>query len=216
MPRVAMPRADPRMEIPSPEARRDPDGEGRLAFAIFGLGNPGERYHRTRHNLGFLLVDLLVDRLGARPRSGAHDAIHHEADLEGHCVHLLRPLTWMNRSGLAVESFLARAQIDPGRLLVAVDDTALDLGRLRIRARGSHGGHNGLRSVEGRLGSPDYARLRMGCGPAPEDEDLADFVLGEFASDEEAVVDELLEKAADAVCSWVLSGTEETMSRFNG
>jgi PTH1 family peptidyl-tRNA hydrolase len=187
-----------------------------MAFAVFGLGNPGERYLRTRHNLGFLLVELLVDRLGARPRSGAHDAIHHEADLEGKIVHLLRPLTWMNRSGLAVESFLERTQIPPDHILVAVDDTALDLGRLRLRARGSHGGHNGLRSVEERLGSPDYPRLRMGCGPAAEEEDLADFVLGKFASDDEAVVGELLEKAADAVCSWVLSGTEETMSRFNG
>jgi PTH1 family peptidyl-tRNA hydrolase len=122
----------------------------------------------------------------------------------------------MNRSGLAVESFLAGHPIDPDRWLVAVDDAALDLGRLRLRPRGSHGGHNGLRSVEGRIGSTDYARLRMGCGPAPEDEDLADFVLGEFAAEEEAGVGELLEKAADAVCSWVLSGTEETMSRFNG
>jgi len=207
---------DPTVETPSPETRLDPDGEGREAFAVFGLGNPGERYLRTRHNLGFLLVELLVDRLGARPRSGAHDAIHHEADLEGKPVHLLRPLTWMNRSGLAVESFLDRTSIPPDRTLIAVDDTALDLGRLRLRARGSHGGHNGLRSVEERLGSTDYPRLRLGCGPAPEEEDLADFVLGEFASDEEAVVGELLEKAADAVCSWVLSGTEETMSRFNG
>jgi len=207
---------EPTVESPSPETRHDPDGEGRKAFAVFGLGNPGERYLRTRHNLGFLLVELLVDRLGARPRSGAHNAIHHEVDLEGNRVHLLRPLTWMNRSGLAVESFLARTQIDPDHLLVAVDDTALDLGKLRIRARGSHGGHNGLRSVEERLGSPDYARLRMGCGPATEDEDLADFVLGEFVAEDDAAVNELLDRAADAVCSWVLSGTDETMSRFNG
>ena len=207
---------DPGMETPSPETWRDPDGEGPLAFAVFGLGNPGGRYLRTRHNLGFLLVELLVDRLGARPGSAAHDAIHHEARLEGNVVHLLRPLTWMNRSGLAVESFLARAQIPTERLLVAVDDTVLDLGRLRLRPRGSHGGHNGLKSVEERLGSQDYARLRMGCGPAPDGVDLADFVLGEFASDEEAVVGELVQKAADAVCSWVLSGPGETMSRFNG
>jgi PTH1 family peptidyl-tRNA hydrolase len=122
----------------------------------------------------------------------------------------------MNRSGLAVEAFVGRHEIGREGLLVAVDDAVLDFGRLRLRARGSHGGHNGLRSVEERLGSEDYARLRMGCGPAPEDEDLADFVLGEFADEEDDAVGELLERAADAVCSWVLSGTEETMSRFNG
>lgn len=209
-------RVNPGMETPTPDLRRDPDGDGPPAFAVFGLGNPGARYLRTRHNLGFRLVEVLVDRLGARPRSGAPDAIHHEARLEGNVVHLLRPLTWMNRSGLAVESFLARTRIPAERLLVAVDDTALDLGRLRLRARGSHGGHNGLRSVEERLGSQEYARLRMGCGPAPDGVELADFVLGEFASDEEAVVGELCRRAADAVSSWVLAGPGETMGRFNG
>jgi PTH1 family peptidyl-tRNA hydrolase len=206
----------PKVETPSPETRTDPDGEGRETFAVFGLGNPGERYLRTRHNLGFLLVELLVDRLGARPRSGAPDAIHHEAEIEDKRVHLLRPLTWMNRSGIAVDAFLAATELNLSRVLVAVDDTALELGKLRLRARGSHGGHNGLRSIEERLGTGDYARLRMGCGPAPEEEDLADFVLGEFAADEEAVVDELLDRAANAVRSWVLEGTSLTMSRFNG
>jgi PTH1 family peptidyl-tRNA hydrolase len=206
----------PRVETPSPETRIGPDGEGRKAFAVFGLGNPGERYLRTRHNLGFLLVELLVERMGARPRSGAPHSIHHEVELEGRTLHLLRPLTWMNRSGIAVASFLASTELDLDRVLVAVDDTALELGKLRLRARGSHGGHNGLRSIEDRLGTGDYARLRMGCGPAPETGDLADFVLGEFAAEEEVVADELLDRAANAVRSWVLEGTDLTMSRFNG
>ena len=192
------------METPSPETRSHDDGEGPRAFAVFGLGNPGERYLRTRHNLGFLLVERLVDRLGARPRGDTPDAIHHEARLEGFELHLLRPLTWMNRSGLAVESFLARMELDPDQMLVAVDDAAIDLGRLRLRPKGSHGGHNGLRSVEERLGGEDYTRLRMGCGPAPEEEDLADFVLGEFAAEDDGAVDELLDRAADEVCSWIL------------
>lgn len=204
------------METPSPEPRLETDGEGPAAFAVFGLGNPGVRYLRTRHNLGFLLVERLVDRLGARPRGGATNAIHHEARLDGHVLHLLRPLTWMNLSGRAVDSFLARTELGLERVLVAVDDVALDLGRTRLRARGSDGGHNGLRSVQDVLGTTEWARLRLGCGPAPEQADLADFVLGEFAADEEAAVDELLERSADAVCSWVLSGTERTMSQFNG
>ena len=187
-----------------------------MAFAVFGLGNPGARYLRTRHNLGFLLVDRLVNRLGARSCGGVTDAIHHQARLEGRVLHLLRPLTWMNLSGRAVESFLARAGLEMERVLVAVDDTALDLGRIRLRARGSHGGHNGLRSVEDVLGTSDWARLRLGCGPVPGETDLADFVLAEFAADEAAAVEDLIERSADAVCSWVLSGTDLTMSQFNG
>ena len=206
----------PRVETPSPETRREADGEGPAVFAVFGLGNPGARYLRTRHNLGFLLVEHLVDRLDARPRGGATDAIHHEARLEGHVLHLLRPMTWMNLSGRAVDAFLARAELGLERVLVAVDDAALDLGRIRLRARGSHGGHNGLRSVQEVLGTSDWARLRLGCGPVPEGSDLADFVLGEFAADEDAVVEQLIERSADAVCSWVLSGTDLTMSQFNG
>lgn len=206
----------PRVETPSPEPRPEAEGEGPAVFAVFGLGNPGARYVRTRHNLGFLLVERLVARLGARPRGGATDAIHHEARLEGHVLHLLRPLTWMNLSGRAVESFLARAGLGLERALMAVDDVTLDLGRIRLRARGSSGGHNGLRSVEEVLGTSNWARLRMGCGPAPEEADLADFVLGEFVADEEAAVEDLIERSADAVCSWVLSGTDQTMSQFNG
>ena len=204
------------METPSPDRRDADGGEGRGVLALFGLGNPGRQYLRTRHNLGFMLVERLVDRLDAPARSRAPDAIHHEARIGATTLHLLRPLTWMNRSGRAVGSFLAASGLDPGSILVAVDDVALDLGILRLRARGSHGGHNGLRSVEESLETPDWARLRLGCGPAPADQDLADFVLGEFAADEEAVVDELLDRAVEAVRSWVLSGTEVTMSRFNG
>lgn len=204
------------METQSPEPRDPVRGAEVEAFALFGLGNPGRQYLRTRHNLGFMLVDRLVDRLDARARSLATDAIHHEARIDGRILHLLRPLTWMNRSGQAVEAFLGASGLGPESILVAVDDVALDLGVLRLRARGSHGGHNGLRSVEDSLKSPDWARLRLGCGPAPEETDLADFVLGEFAPEEDAVVDELLDRAVQAVRSWVLSGTELTMSRFNG
>lgn len=204
------------METTNPESgRRDPEGAPR-SCALFGLGNPGRQYRQTRHNLGFMLVDRLVDELHARPRAADCEAVHHEARIGDIALHLLRPLTWMNRSGRAVAGFLAATGLTSGQILVAVDDVALDLGTLRLRARGSHGGHNGLRSVTESLGTTDWARLRLGCGPAPEEMDLADFVLGEFATDEVAVVDELLDRAVEAVRSWVLSGTELTMSRFNG
>jgi PTH1 family peptidyl-tRNA hydrolase len=122
----------------------------------------------------------------------------------------------MNRSGRAVAAFLEREDLDPASILVAVDDVAIDLGRLRLRPRGSDGGHNGLRSVAEALGTTEWARLRLGCGPAAEETELADFVLAEFGDEEAAVVDELLDRAVDAVRSWVLSGTEWTMSRYNG
>jgi len=203
------------VETPSPDSGLH-EGEDQSVFALFGLGNPGARYLRTRHNLGFLLVERLVDHLEAKAASGSADAVHHVATIEGRTLHLLRPLTWMNRSGIAVEQFRDRTGLALGQLLVAVDDVALDLGRIRLRPGGSDGGHNGLRSVQEHLGTSDWARLRLGCGPAPEDQDLADFVLGDFAADDGAVVDELTERAANAVCSWVLSGTDMTMSRFNG
>ena len=161
-------------------------------------------------------MERLVDGLDAKAASGSADAIHHVATIEGRTLHLLRPLTWMNRSGIAVDAFRERIGLPLDRLLVAVDDVALDLGSIRLRPRGSSGGHNGLLSVEEHLGTGGWARLRLGCGPAPKDTDLADFVLGEFATADGTVVDELLERAVDAVHSWVLSGTEMTMSRFNG
>jgi PTH1 family peptidyl-tRNA hydrolase len=204
------------METPNPDHREPTESQGRRSLVLFGLGNPGRQYLRTRHNLGFMLVDRLVDRLEARVGRLASDAIHHEVELEGNRLHLIRPLTWMNRSGIAVRGFLESADLGLDSILVAVDDVALDLGVLRLRPRGSDGGHNGLRSVTRSLGTTDWARLRLGCGPAPEDRDLADFVLGEFAADEDGVVDELLDRAVSAVRSWVLSGTEMTMSRFNG
>lgn len=199
-----------------PHAGGEPEAATASDWVVFGLGNPGPRYQRTRHNLGFLLLDRLEEQLRIRPRAGRGEYLSSTALVEGQRLHLVRPLTYMNRSGSAVAEFMAGEGIGIGRVLVAVDEVALPLGTLRLRASGSAGGHNGLKSVQGALGSDGYARLRLGCGPAPEAEDLADFVLGEFASDEWGVVDELLERAARAVRSWVLEGTEVTMSRFNG
>ncbi len=181
---------------------------------VVGLGNPGARYLRTRHNLGFRLIDRLEAESRVRPAAGAGNFTISRTAFEGTPVALVRPLTWMNRSGTAVEQL--RRIWPEAPLLVAVDDVALPLGTLRLRPRGSHGGHNGLRSIEERLGNGDFARLRLGCGPAPEEADLADFVLGEFAPEEEEEVVELLDRAAQAVRCWVLEGPEVAMSRFNG
>ena len=192
------------------------DGVGSCEHVVFGLGNPGARYRRTRHNLGFMLLDRLEGDLGRTPRAGRGDYLLSDGDLDGRRLLLVRPTTFMNLSGRAVSQVLEHEGLQAPRWLVAVDDVAIDLGRLRMRPSGSHGGHNGLRSIHETLGHGDYARLRLGCGPAPEEEDLADYVLGEFLESEWEDVGTMLDRAAHAVRAWTVDGVERTMSRFNG
>ena len=182
-----------------------------------GLGNPGPEYDETRHNAGFRLADHLVARWrfgsfkrGARARQA-------EGTLDGRTVRVLKPQTYMNRSGAALAPLRALPGFDPATdLLVLVDDVALPVGRFRLRGAGSAGGHNGLKSIEGVLQRQDYARLRIGVGPAPVGlEDLADFVLERFDPEEQRVLDELLDPMADAVECWLAEGIERAMSRFN-
>ncbi len=189
---------------------RGPDSEVRL---VVGLGNPTERYRRTRHNLGFRVLDALAH---GPVTAGAGDYLQLDWTVGGNRVVGIRPLTYMNRSGRAVREACLRFGVVPEDCLVVVDDVALPLGRLRLRARGSAGGHNGLKSVEECLQTQDYPRLKLGCGPLPEGEDLADWVLGDFTEEEEKEVGAMVERAKDAVTTWVRHGAEETMARFNG
>jgi PTH1 family peptidyl-tRNA hydrolase len=193
-------------------------GEGRdpSDWLLFGLGNPGSRYAGTRHNLGWMLLDVLRERHHLTLVAGRGDYFAARGRLGEERIHLIKPTTFMNLSGRAVRQYLAIERPLAPAIVVAVDDAALSLGRIRLRPRGSAGGHNGLASVEEHLGSREFARLRMGCGPAPEAMDLADFVLEDFAPDERESVGPMLDRAADAFESWVLQGPEWTMSRFNG
>ncbi|HKK70567.1 MAG TPA: aminoacyl-tRNA hydrolase [Candidatus Krumholzibacteria bacterium] len=200
------------MDTPAPGPGPVADGDR----VVFGLGNPGSRYRHTRHNLGFMLLDRLEADLGWKPSAGRGDYLLSQGDLGDHRLVLVRPTTFMNRSGLAVTQVLEREGLERPGILVAVDDVAIDRGRLRVRRSGAHAGHNGLRSIHERLGSGAYARLRLGCGPPPEDEDLADYVLSEFDDGEWDDVESMLGRAAEAVRSWVVDGVEATMSRFNG
>lgn len=192
------------------------DGVESSDRVVFGLGNPGAKYRLTRHNLGFMLLDHLEREWGWTPRAGRGDYVLSEGSLDGRRVLLVRPITYMNLSGRAVAQVLAGEGLENPQWLVAVDDVVIDRGRLRMRAGGSHGGHNGLRSIQETLGHAEYPRLRLGCGPAPEDEDLADYVLGEFAEDEWDEVTKMVDRAGQAVRSWLVDGVERTMSRFNG
>lgn len=184
---------------------------------VCGLGNPGPEYDATRHNVGWWLLDrLAVDwDLGPFRRSGP--SLEAGGRIGEHDVRLIKPTTFMNRSGAALAALGRDATFDPtADLLVVVDDAALDAGVLRFRASGSSGGHNGLKSVEAALGSREYDRLRIGVGRRPEGHDLADWVLSPMpAADEEAVLEQF-GRAIEGVRLWLDEGIEAAMSRCNG
>lgn len=183
--------------------------------AIVGLGNPGAEYERTRHNAGWILLDHLARREGFAPFRRADRAVATSGTLNGVPVRLVKPTTFMNLSGEAIRP-LRGPTWDPGEdLLVLVDEAALPVGRFRLRGAGSSGGHNGLRSIEAHLGRQDYPRLRIGVGPRPPEQDLADFVLGRFRAEEREALDDLLDEMTDAVACWAADGIERAMNRYN-
>ncbi len=185
---------------------------------IVGLGNPGPRYARTRHNAGFRVLDAVASRAGAGAAESRFAGRYVECELAGERVGLLAPETWMNRSGEAVALALAALPVaDPAAdLLVVFDDADLPLGRLRLRARGSSGGHNGLGDVLERLGTDAVPRLRFGIGRSAAPRDTVDWVLEPFAPEEEAALAEALPRAAGAVACFVAEGIAPAMNRFNG
>ena len=182
---------------------------------VVGLGNPGSRYEKTRHNIGWMVLDRLADRTGSVGRVKSRDgAATVRGRLDDDELILVKPTTYMNLSGDAVRKVLARERVQMSGLLVVVDDMALPFGRLRIRAKGSAGGHNGLRSIIGEMGTESFARLRLGIGSAPKG--AVEHVLGDFASAEQAHLDIVLDAAADAVELWAREGPEEVAARWNG
>ena len=181
---------------------------------IVGLGNPGRRYQGTRHNIGARVIDTLARR--------HHVALREEgwADvgaltLDGARVLLARPQTYVNVSGTAVADLRRRHRLPLENLLVAFDDLDLPVGQIRLRAKGGHGGHNGMRSIIEALGSEEFARLRVGIARPPEGVDPADYVLSRFSKEEQAQLDEAVERAADAVEAFVRRGIEAAMSASN-
>ena len=180
---------------------------------IAGLGNPGRKYAGTRHNVGFDALDLLAERHRLAWESGPADALIAKWRTGG--ALLAKPLTFMNLSGHPVGELLRFFKIDQGDLLVVVDDVALDLGRLRARPSGSAGGHNGLKSLIGQLGSDTFARLRVGVGRGDARRDLADHVLAKFEPDERPIIAEAVARAADAAELFVTEGIGPVMNRFN-
>ncbi len=184
---------------------------------VVGLGNPGKEYEWTRHNLGFMLVDLLAQQAGAEVRRAECKALVGRAELEGARVELAKPQTYMNLSGESVACLLRkRPDAKPASgLLIVVDDLALPLGAIRLRPRGSAGGHNGLKSIAQHLRTEDYPRLRIGIRPEHPIGDTARFVLERFPQSAREQVEEVLEKSAEIVRLLIRNGIERAMSQYN-
>ncbi len=182
---------------------------------LVGLGNPGDRYARTRHNVGWRALDRLAERLKARPFEGTRIYEVRRAVRGAGAIDLMKPLTFMNLSGEAVAAWSARHAVEAAELLVITDDVYLPLGTLRIRARGSSGGHLGLESIEVALGHGGFARLRIGVGAAENSAELREHVLEEFSDEEEERVEEAITTAAEAADCWIREGIDPAMNRFN-
>ena len=180
---------------------------------IVGLGNPGDEYRDTRHNVGFMVVDTIAKRhaLGWRHRDQVMLAKNFGAD----AFLVAKPLTYMNRSGDAVGELMRYYDVGPADLLVVVDEAALPFGRLRARARGSAGGHNGLKSIIERLETTEFARLRLGVGRGDPRRELADHVLARFEPGERAELEAFIARAADAAEMFTVEGIEKVMNEYN-
>lgn len=182
---------------------------------VVGLGNPGARYHDTRHNVGFRVADELARRAGATQWREQHQALVAKVRMGEEAVLVAKPVTFMNLSGAAVAGLAGFYKVEPADVLVVLDEVALPLGRLRAGRRGSAGGHNGLKSVIDRLGTAEVPRLRIGVGRGDVRWDLADHVLGEFAAEEREAVEAAVLRAADAAATFVADGIERVMNVFN-
>jgi len=183
---------------------------------VVGLGNPGPEYEGTRHNLGFEVLDRLLEKAGGRwKRSWRARALAAKVRLAGDAWVLVKPLTYMNRSGSAVQSLARYYRVELAKLLVVVDDVELPLGRLRLRRKGSAGHHNGLKSVVEALGTEEFARLRLGVGDKPDGGEMVDHVLSKFRAEERPQVDEAVNLAVEAALCMQREGIEKAMNRYN-
>ncbi len=185
-------------------------------YLLIGLGNPGREYRDNRHNFGFMLIDRLCIRLNARGMRLQSRAIVTSAQYEGRKLLLAKPQTYMNLSGQSIQGLAHFYKLPLDQLLVAHDDLDLPFGTLRVRPGGGPGGQKGVASAIERLGTRDFARLRLGIGRPPGRMDPADYVLQDFSREELKLVSEILDHAADAALCFVMDGLEKTMNKYNG
>ena len=189
---------------------------GGVEWLVVGLGNPGDKYENTRHNVGFMTADVLAERKGVPVQRLKFKALTTTLTLGGAQVLLMKPVTYMNLSGEAVGEAARFYKIPPERVLVISDDVSLPAGKLRIRRSGSAGGHNGLKNIIAHLGTDAFPPIKVGVGGKPHpDYDMADWVLGKLSGEDKKAVDAAVERAADAVERYIQDGPDKAMSLFN-
>ena len=184
-------------------------------YLIAGLGNPTREYEKTRHNVGFETIDILADKAGTTVTEKKHKALYGENFLGDKKLILEKPQTYMNLSGESIREIADFYKIEPENIIILCDDINLSEGQLRIRLKGSAGGHNGLKNIISHLGTQEFPRIRIGVGEKPRGMDLADYVLGRFPKEQQAVMEEAYRDAADAACMMIEEGADAAMNHYN-
>lgn len=184
-------------------------------YLIAGLGNPTKEYDKTRHNVGFAVIDTLADKYRIDVSEKKHKALCGKGVIEGRKVLLVKPQTFMNLSGESIRAAVDYYKIEPEDIIVIYDDISLDPGQLRIRLKGSAGGHNGIKNIITHLGTQEFPRIKVGVGAKPPRVDLADYVLSRFSPDEQKLMDEAFKEAAEAAVSMMTDGAERAMNHYN-
>lgn len=186
-------------------------------YVIVGLGNPGREYENTRHNIGFRVIDAVAERYGIDVTEKKHRALIGKGAIGGQKVLLVKPQTYMNLSGESVRAVIDYYKVDEkDELIVIFDDISLDVGKLRIRKKGSAGGHNGIKSIIAHLGHDSFQRIKMGVGDKPKGYDLADYVLGHFSAEDNRLMEESIGRAVEAVAVMLQDGPDKAMNLYNG
>ncbi len=196
--------------------RAEKEASTKIEYIVAGLGNVGEKYENTRHNAGFLVLDTLSDKTGIKIDRSKFHALVGEGAFGGKRVLFMKPATFMNSSGEAVGEAARFYKTPPENVIIICDDISLPVGKIRVRRKGSHGGHNGLKSIEAHLGANTYPRLKVGVGEKPHpDYDLADWVLGKFSKEDTETLKKVRESAVSALELIISGKTEDAMQKFN-
>lgn len=184
-------------------------------YIIAGLGNPTKEYDKTRHNVGFSVIDALADQYNIDVSERKHKALCGRGAIEGQKVVLMKPQTFMNLSGESIRAAVDFYKVDPEDIIIIYDDISLEPGQLRIRLKGSAGGHNGIKNIIAHLGTQEFPRIKVGVGAKPPRMDLADYVLSRFSQGEQKLMDGAFKEAADAAVMMMTDGAERAMNHFN-
>lgn len=198
---------------PDPTSKQKED---RIMYIVAGLGNPTKEYDKTRHNAGFETIDVLADMLGTTVEEKKFKGLYGRGIIGGEKVILLKPQTFMNLSGESIREASDFYKVEPDHIIIVYDDISLDVGQLRIRTKGSAGGHNGIKNIIAHLGTQEFPRVKVGVGDKPKKMDLADYVLSRFSKEDQAKMEEAYKEAAKAVEVLITQGADAAMNQFNG